>query len=260
MQKHEVVIKKLVSDIFHHKLKDGDKLPTERQLSADLGVDRTSLRIALKQLEAMQVLAIRQGDGIYVRDYRKSAGIDFLRMLLDQEDQSEELTLAEYLFEEIWTFWIEFMPLMIRMAMPHIRPMDLKALIDIYDQELENLDNPGKIVELEVLTQEIVAEKTGNLLIQLISNSTRQMRVKIVRRFVQALSREEIKGHVEFKRALLRGYTTGVFNDAGRIPEEHKKLLKMHWEVVRGTWKISDAEQELVRKILGDGGEKKTAS
>lgn len=260
MQKHEIVIKKLVSDIFNHKLKDGDKLPTERQMAMDLGVDRTSLRVALKQLEAMQVLDIRQGDGIYVRDYRRSAGIDFLRMLLDQEGKSEEPALVEYLFEEIWTFWIEFMPLMIRMAMPHIRPMDLKALIDIYDQELENIDDPEKIIELEVFSQEMVAEKTGNLLIQLISNSTRQMRVKLVRRFVQALSREKIRSHVEFKRALLRGYTTGAFSDASRIPEEHKKLLKMHWEVVRGTWKISDAEQEIVRRMLADGVEKKAAS
>jgi hypothetical protein len=29
----------------------------------------------------MNVLTIRQGDGIYVRDYMKSASLDFLRML-----------------------------------------------------------------------------------------------------------------------------------------------------------------------------------
>lgn len=253
MQKHEIVIKKLVTDIFNHKLKSGDKLPTERQLSADLGVDRTSLRVALKQLEAMEVLDIRQGDGIYVKDYRKYAGTDFLRMLLDQEDKTEGLALSEYLFEEIWTFWIEFMPLMIRMAMPHIGPMDVKRLIDIYDQELENLDNPEKIIELEVLSQEMVAEKSGNLLIQLISNSTRQMRLKLVRRFIEALDRDGVKAHVEYKRALLRGFNTGAFHDPNVIAEEHKKLLKAHWEIIRSTWKISPEEQKLVRRMLAGG-------
>jgi len=42
-------------------------------------VDRASLRIGLKHLELMNVLTIRQGDGIYVRDYMKGASIDFLR-------------------------------------------------------------------------------------------------------------------------------------------------------------------------------------
>lgn len=259
MQKHEIVIKKLVSDIFNHKLQDGDKLPTERQLSLDLGVDRTSLRVALKQLESMQVLEIRQGDGIYVKDYRKYAGIDFLRMLLSQEDHSNELALGEYLYEEIWTFWIEFMPLMIRMAMTRLSPMDLKEFIDIYDQELDNLDNQEKLVELEVLTQEMVAEKTGSLLIQLISNSTRQMRVKIVRRFIQALDHATIKGHIEFKRALVRGFTTGAFPDGQLIAEEHKKLLKSHWEIIKKTWHVSEQEQEIMRRVLSAGAEDKAA-
>lgn len=254
MQKHEIVIKKLVSDIFNNKLRSGDKLPTERKLSVDLGVDRTSLRVALKQLEAMQVLDIRQGDGIYVKDYRKYAGIDFLRMLLDQEEKAQELALSEYLFEEIWTFWIEFMPLMIRMAMARVTPMDLKTLLDIYDQELENLDNTENIIDLEVLSQELVAEKTGNLMVLLISNSTRNMRRKLVRRFIEAMDREAVKAHVEFKRALLRGYTSGAFDNADLISDEHKKLLKEHWTIIKGTWAMSDEDQAIVSGIVSAEG------
>lgn len=260
MQKYEIVIKRLMTDIFNNRLHSGDKLPTERNLSMELGVDRTSLRVALKQLQAMQVLDIRQGDGIYVKDYRKFAGVDFLRMLLDQEEGTDELSLAEYLFEEIWAFWIEFMPLMIRMAMVHMTPMDLKAFIDIYDQELENLDNPEKIVELELLSQEKVAEKTGNLLVLLLSNSTRKMRRKILHRLMEVLDREAIKAHVEFKRSLLRGYISGAIQDAGVISDEHQKLLRAHWDVIKRTVRISDEEQAVVKRVLSDGKRAKTAS
>jgi DNA-binding FadR family transcriptional regulator len=260
MQKHEIVIKRLMADIFNHRLHSGDKLPTERNLSAELGVDRTSLRVALKQLQAMQVLDIRQGDGIYVRDYRKHAGVDFLRMLLDQEEGTDELSLAEYLFEEIWKFWIEFMPLMIRMAMAHMTSMDLKEFIDIYDQELECLDNPEKIVELEVLTQDKVAEKTGNLMILLLSNSTRKMRRKILWRLVKVLDRDAIKAHVDLKRSLLRGYISGAIRDAEVICDEHQKLLKAHWDVIRRTWRISEEEQAVVSQVLSEDGRAKTAS
>lgn len=80
-QAHERVINILIRKIFSRELKPGDKLPPERQLAKDIHVDRASLRIALKNMELMNVLTIRHGDGIYVRDYMKGASIDFLRML-----------------------------------------------------------------------------------------------------------------------------------------------------------------------------------
>ena len=251
LQKHEVVVKKLLLDIFNNKLKAGTKMPTERQLSTDLGIDRTSLRIALKQLEGMQVLDIRQGDGIYVKDYRKFAGVDFLRTLfLQQDEEGEDIIIDGYLIEEVWAFWMEFMPLMIRMALGRITPMEMKEIIDIFDEELENLDDKDKITQLEVQTQDLVAEKSGNLLMLLISNSTRQMRTKIVRLFIESINRDSIRDHVEFKRALLRGYQTGEIKDPDIFSNEHKKLLGLHREMVRTSWTISDKEREMVRHVM----------
>jgi len=47
-------------------LKAGDKLPTERELSAQLGISRNSLREALKSLETIGVVSIRHGSGVYL--------------------------------------------------------------------------------------------------------------------------------------------------------------------------------------------------
>ena len=79
-QSHQKVSTTLMRDIFFRKLKPGEKLPSERELADSMNVDRTTLRVALKQLEAMQLLEIRRGDGIYVKDFLKNAGIDFLRV------------------------------------------------------------------------------------------------------------------------------------------------------------------------------------
>jgi len=138
--------------------------------------------------------------------------------------------------------------------------MDLKTLLDIYDQELDNLDNPDTIIDLEVLSQEMVAEKTGNLMVMLISNSTRNMRRKLVRCFIEALDRESIKAHVEFKRALLRGFTTGAFSDANLVSDEHKKLLKGHWEIIKKTWQITDEERQIVNNLISNSRGIKQAS
>lgn len=257
MQKHEIVVKRLVTDIFNNKLQAGEKLPTERRLSVLMGVDRTSLRVALKQLESMQLLDIRQGDGIYVRDYKKFAGIDFLRMMLSLEETDIDTFVGEYLIEEIWNFWMEFMPLMIRMAMARATPMAMKRFVDVFDAELENLDNREKIVELEVLSQEMIAENAGNLLVLLLSNSTRQMRLQIVRRFIGAMQRDDIKAHVEYKRALIRGFMTGTIHDPNLLAEGQRNLLKKHWEAIRGTWQFSKEEGAIVQQALSTPGDEK---
>ena len=57
-QAHQKISTALMRDIFFHKLQPGEKLPSERELSGSLNVDRTSLRVALKQLEAMGLLDI----------------------------------------------------------------------------------------------------------------------------------------------------------------------------------------------------------
>ncbi len=46
--------------------KPGDKLPTERQLAAEMGVSRPSLREALRALEILGLLRMRQGSGVFV--------------------------------------------------------------------------------------------------------------------------------------------------------------------------------------------------
>ena len=47
-------------------LKPGDRLPPEKELSASLGLSRSSLREAVKALEILRVLDVRRGDGTYV--------------------------------------------------------------------------------------------------------------------------------------------------------------------------------------------------
>ena len=54
----------------------GDKLPPERQLAAQLGVNRSSLREALKRLEQLGLVRARRGDGTRVLDFMRTAGLE----------------------------------------------------------------------------------------------------------------------------------------------------------------------------------------
>jgi GntR family transcriptional repressor for pyruvate dehydrogenase complex len=56
----------------------GDCLPPERQLAADLGVSRLTLRAALSRLEAEGLVRARQGDGVRVLELAKHATLGVL--------------------------------------------------------------------------------------------------------------------------------------------------------------------------------------
>ena len=130
-QVHQKVSTALMRDIFFHKLKPGEKLPSERELSNSMNVDRTSLRVALKQLEAMELLDIRPGDGIYVKDFLKHAGIDFLRTLFSQNDTSEnELAVDLFMMDEVWEWWIIMFPEMLELSAQRVSSRDFKELSD----------------------------------------------------------------------------------------------------------------------------------
>jgi GntR family transcriptional repressor for pyruvate dehydrogenase complex len=60
------ITRRLVQLILDEGLKPGDKLPSERQLIARLGVGRSSLREAVKSLRAAGVIEVAGGEGMFV--------------------------------------------------------------------------------------------------------------------------------------------------------------------------------------------------
>ncbi|GHU10620.1 pyruvate dehydrogenase complex repressor [Betaproteobacteria bacterium] len=62
--------------ILEGALKSGDRLPAERELAAELGVSRPSLREAIQKLSSRGLLRSRQGGGTFVTDSLVAAFFD----------------------------------------------------------------------------------------------------------------------------------------------------------------------------------------
>jgi fatty acid metabolism transcriptional regulator FadR len=78
----EEIVEQLRSLILTGQYPPGAKLPPERELSKRLGVNRASLREALKKLEHLGLVRIRQGDGTRVQDFMQTGGIELVQHLL----------------------------------------------------------------------------------------------------------------------------------------------------------------------------------
>jgi len=64
----EIVLEQVKNLILERKYLPGDKLPPERVLSEMTGVSRPSIREAFKTLEALGIVEIKHGSGIYIRE------------------------------------------------------------------------------------------------------------------------------------------------------------------------------------------------
>src|SRR5688572_15849348 len=64
---HEDVAEQLRDAILDGRFPAGRKLPPERDLAVEFSVNRTSVREAIKVLEGLGLVTVRQGDGATVR-------------------------------------------------------------------------------------------------------------------------------------------------------------------------------------------------
>lgn len=78
----EAIVASIRGEILGGRLEPGERLPAERQLAQRLETNRNTLREALRRLEALHLVAARQGDGVIVRDFREEGEITLLPYFL----------------------------------------------------------------------------------------------------------------------------------------------------------------------------------
>ena len=81
---------KLEQRILEGSWKAGDRLPAERELSAQLGVSRASLREGIQKLVSRGLLRSRQGGGTYVTDRLEAGFLDPWETLLQKHSSVRE--------------------------------------------------------------------------------------------------------------------------------------------------------------------------
>jgi DNA-binding FadR family transcriptional regulator len=78
----DAVFEQLRDQILRGEREPGSSLPAERALCEALGVNRSAVREALRRLEQAGLVIVRQGGSSRVLDYRSSASLDLLGVLL----------------------------------------------------------------------------------------------------------------------------------------------------------------------------------
>lgn len=155
---YERVITYIKSEILKGNLKQGEKLPPERELAEKLGVGRNSVREALRTLSLMGFISSTQGAGNFVScDIEKNlAESTQMMMLLGATDYRQVSELRQGLENQA-----------VLLASERITPAQLSELEDIVWQ-LRDENDLARSTALDKRLHYLIGEAAGNPLIMVI--------------------------------------------------------------------------------------------
>ncbi len=219
----------IVSGKFH----PGDRLPSERELAGVLKVTRTTLREALKILETLRFVTIRQGDGVRVRDYLRSANIEILADLLFRGGQPDPVLLANILEAREM-----FGRILVRLAACRAGPDHIRAYRDLVERLEGSRGDPPAVQVADLDCFQALAEATQNLVFVFVLNAIRAIYLRH-RGVFASLYREPdrvIAAHREVLRAL-------EARDPAGAEKAAEPLLAVPADLRADPWSSSEEER-----------------
>jgi len=150
----------LRAEILRGALAPGLRLPPERELALSLGTNRTTLREALRTLEAEGLVEARHGHGVRLRDFRRTGSLALLADYFRVAEPVEQLRVLRDLMRLRRLVAREAVVLAAEVA----GPADLEALAD----RLEALragerSGTGTLMQPELALYRAVVEAGGSL-------------------------------------------------------------------------------------------------
>lgn len=136
------------------ELPPGTRLPTEQQLSAQMGLSRSGVREAVKVLEAAGVLDVRRGDGTYVTSLAPSLLLEGLGFAVEmlRDDTLLEVMEVRRMLEPVAT----------ATAALRMSDSDLAQLGRILADMRDASDDAQRMVEFDAAFHHLVVAAVGN--------------------------------------------------------------------------------------------------
>ncbi len=148
----EQIVTLLAKKIINNAIQPGDKLPSERDIAADLDVNRATVREALKKLETLGLIEIRHGEGIFVNDYRSSGNLELFRMMIYLND-----TIPLSILQDVLEMRKIIVPEMAARAVQECSVSDLEEFTLIINEQED-------ILEKDLAVHHFIAKTSNNML------------------------------------------------------------------------------------------------
>ncbi|HUO76417.1 MAG TPA: FadR/GntR family transcriptional regulator [Thermodesulfovibrionales bacterium] len=195
---YEDIVKQIRDLIEKGRLKKGDQLPTERELTETFKVSRATVREAIRTLESMMLVESRQGNGTYVLASSEEALVQPLAAaLFHEKDDLMDIFYIRKLIE----------PSIAQLAAGNATRDEIKELEEILGKQEQDIENGVSSLETDSAFHTILARMAknralGRLLLALV-DLLEETREEYLQNGVRA--RESLQGHQKILAAIRSG-------------------------------------------------------
>jgi len=162
MSNTEIIVQDLIQLISEKKLVPGDKLPSERALCEMVGVSRPMLREALKALQVMKIITIRQGAGAYVCNLKPENIIEHLNIVFH---------LDSSLYRDLYEARRILEGSVAGIAAINITDEELQGIEQTIQHSREALDDPESFFKLDLKLHEMILQASRNRIMPVFTQS-----------------------------------------------------------------------------------------
>lgn len=200
---YEDIVKQIRHLVEKGRLKRGDQLPTERELSETFKVSRATVREAIFSLETMKLVDRRQGDGTYVIASSEEALVQPLAATLfhEKDDLIDIFFLRKILEPEV-----------AQLASENATPEEINELEEILrEQEKEVVEGKAPI-EADSGFHHQLARMARNRILERLLLALLDLLSKTRENYLQTEERKQksLQGHREVLLAIKNGNSAAV--------------------------------------------------
>ena len=223
---YEGIVKQILGLIEKGKLKRGDQLPVERELSETFKVSRATVREAIFSLESMKLVQRRQGDGTYVIASSEEALVQPLAAaLFHEKDDIIDIFFIRKIVE----------PEVAQLASEQATPEEVSELEEILKEQERELRDGGNPVQTDAEFHHVLARMAKNRVLERLLLALVDLMGKTREKYLQTEERKEksLQGH----QAILAAIRNGNGKAARQAMRRH----------------LEEVEDTLVKKRKGGG-------
>ena len=223
---YEGIVKQILGLIEKGKLKRGDQLPVERELSETFKVSRATVREAIFSLESMKLVQRRQGDGTYVIASSEEALVQPLAAaLFHEKDDIIDIFFIRKIVE----------PEVAQLASEQATPEEVSELEEILKEQERELRSGENPVQTDAEFHHVLARMARNRVLERLLLAFVDLMGKTREKYLQTEERKEksLQGH----QAILAAIRNGNGKAARQAMRQH----------------LEEVENILVKKRKGGG-------
>jgi GntR family transcriptional repressor for pyruvate dehydrogenase complex len=195
------LLDRIKSALIRGDLKPGDYLPSETELTHSLGIGKSSVREAIKMLQAIGIVEVKRGQGTMIRREPGTPMVDPMAF---------GMILARGMTQDVLEFRRMFEPAYTLQAMSSATTDDHRRIQQSIDAMEEAIHNGAQTSQHDIAFHRAILQSTHNPMTIRVGDTLLQLIEAALETSMRSLPETALKDHKAIYKAFKAGDSAGI--------------------------------------------------